>query len=85
MARKPRFTLPGVSQHIIQRGHNREPYFYSEENNIRYLEHLSEAAKNNGAAFHANVLMTNHVHPLVTPAEKTVIRPRFTLALNSGA
>jgi len=32
MPRKPRFVLPGVPQHVIQRGHNREPYFYSPEN-----------------------------------------------------
>ena len=24
MSRKPRFTLPHVPQHVIQRGHNRE-------------------------------------------------------------
>jgi len=28
MARKPGFNLPGVSQHVIQRGNNREPFFY---------------------------------------------------------
>ena len=27
MPRKPRFTLPGVPQHVIQRGNNREPCF----------------------------------------------------------
>ena len=29
MARKPRFVLPGIPQHVIQRGNNREPSFYS--------------------------------------------------------
>jgi hypothetical protein len=24
MPRKPRFTIPGVPQHVIQRGHNRD-------------------------------------------------------------
>ncbi len=28
MSRKPRFNLPRVPQHIIQRGHNREPCFF---------------------------------------------------------
>lgn len=29
MPRKPRFNLPGLPQHVIQRGNNREPCFYS--------------------------------------------------------
>jgi len=68
MARKPRFTLPGVPQHVIQRGHNREPCFYTEQDYIRYLADLREAAERNQVAIHAYVLMTNHVHLLVTPA-----------------
>ena len=30
MPRKPRFTLPGIPQHVIQRGNNREPCFLAE-------------------------------------------------------
>ena len=67
MARKPRFNLPGVPQHVIQRGNNREPCFYSEEDYFAYLEFLAIAAKNTGCHIHAYVLMTNHVHMLVTP------------------
>ena len=69
MARKPRFTLPGVPQHVIQRGHNREPCFYSESDHLRYLDNLKEAAERNSVAIHAYVLMTNHVHLLVTPGQ----------------
>jgi hypothetical protein len=29
MARKARFNLPGIPQHLIQRGNNREPCFYT--------------------------------------------------------
>ena len=57
MARKPRFILPGVPQHIIQRGNNREPCFYAVEDYARYLHDLSEAAKKNHAAIHAYVLI----------------------------
>jgi len=67
MARKPRFTLPGVPQHVIQRGHNREPCFYAKQDYIRYIAYSSEAAKCNKVAVHAYVLMTNHVLLLVTP------------------
>jgi len=67
MARQPRFTIPGIPQHVIQRGNNREPCFYAEEDYWRYKDELTQAAKKNHAIIHAYVLMTNHVHLLVTP------------------
>jgi len=65
--RKPRFTLPGVPQHVIQRGNNREPCFFVEEDYNRYLTDLSETAVRHACAIHAYCLMTNHVHLLMTP------------------
>ena len=67
MARKPRFNLIGVPQHVIQRGYNREPCFYAEEDYRFYVECLEESARKFGCLIHAYVLMTNHVHLLVTP------------------
>jgi len=67
MARKPRFNIIGLPQHVIQRGNNREPCFYAEADYLRYLTNLEEAAHKNNCAVHAFVLMTNHVHLLVTP------------------
>lgn len=67
MARKPRFNLPGVPQHIVQRGNNREPCFFAVDDYHRYLKDLHDAAKANNVAIHAYVLMTNHVHVLATP------------------
>lgn len=67
MARKPRFVLPGVPQHVIQRGNNRTPCFYATADYEKYLLELHEAAEKNNAAIHAYVLMTNHVHLLATP------------------
>lgn len=69
MSRKPRFLLPGVPQHVIQRGHNREPCFFAEEDYQRYLHDAHEAALKNQLQIHAYVLMTNHVHLLVTPGQ----------------
>ena len=31
MARLPRIYVPGCSYHIVQRGNNREPCFYTEQ------------------------------------------------------
>ena len=67
MPRKPRFNLIGIPQHVIQRGNNREPCFYAEQDYRRYLNDLREVAKKYRCRIHAYVLMTNHVHTLVTP------------------
>ncbi|MCW8962771.1 MAG: transposase [Gammaproteobacteria bacterium] len=67
MPRKPRFNLIGVPQHVIQRGNNREPCFYAEGDYRRYLEDLQQSAVKHDCRIHAYVLMTNHVHLLVTP------------------
>lgn len=67
MPRKPRFNLVGIPQHVIQRGNNREPCFYSELDYRRYLTDLYHSAEKFHCHIHAYVLMTNHVHLLVTP------------------
>lgn len=68
MARKPRFNVVEIPQHVIQRGNNRQATFFAEEDYHLYLDCLSDAAKKYGCAIHAYVLMTNHVHLLVTPS-----------------
>ena len=67
MARLARCFVEGQPQHIIQRGNNREPIFAVERDYLFYLECLQEAAEQHGLAIHSYVLMTNHVHLLVTP------------------
>ena len=69
MARLPRFILPGQPQHIIQRGNNRDVTFASEADFQFYLEKLTEACQKHHCDVHAYVLMTNHVHLLMTPHE----------------
>jgi len=66
MARKRRIILPGVPQHVIQRGNNRQACFYTKDDYRFYLESLEKAADKFNCAIHAYVLMTNHVHLLVT-------------------
>jgi putative transposase len=70
MPRKPRFYLPGVPAHIVQRGHSREPVFFENDDYHAYLAWLNEGAERYECAIHAYVLMTNHVHLLVTPEDK---------------
>ena len=67
MPRRPRIALPGSPLHLIQRGNNRQACFYAEEDYLVYLEWLEKYAEKCDCAIHAYVLMTNHVHLLITP------------------
>jgi putative transposase len=69
MPRKPRFHLPGVPVHAIQRGHNSSAVFFADLDYLEYLRCLKRAADRCGCAVHAYVLMTNHVHLLLTPED----------------
>ena len=69
MARPPRLELPGVPLHVVQRGNNRAACFYGDVDRRFYLKCLAQSASARGCAVHAYVLMTNHVHLLVTPRE----------------
>ena len=69
MARLPRLDLPGIAQHVVQRGNDRQACFADDADYLHYRQELGEAALKHGCALHAYVLMTNHVHLLVTPAE----------------
>ena len=67
MARLPRYVLVGQPQHVIVRGNNREPIFYGDDDYRFYLETLKKACMKHQCDVHAYVLMTNHVHLLITP------------------
>jgi len=70
MPRRARIALPGIPWHIIQRGNNRSACFYADEDYQLYLFHLKELAEKFGCVVHAYVLMTNHVHLLLTPEKE---------------
>jgi putative transposase len=69
MPRRARLSIPGIPWHIIQRGNNRSACFHAEEDFQFYLHYLAEFATKFGCAIHAYVLMTNHVHLLLTPQQ----------------
>ncbi|MFZ4536714.1 transposase [Propionivibrio sp.] len=66
MPRRARLTLPNVPMHIIQRGNNRQACFFADEDFLFYLDWLKDYAGKTGCRIHAYVLMTNHVHLLVS-------------------
>lgn len=70
MPRRPRVLLADYPLHIVQRGINREPCFFTDEDYHCYLHWLEESARDCGCALHGYTLMTNHVHLLMTPKEQ---------------
>jgi len=80
MPRRPRIHLPGVPLHIVQRGHNRDACFFADDDYLAYRHWLGEALKESGCTLHAYVLMTNHVHLLLTPPQPEDV-PRLIISL----
>ena len=53
MPRRSRIHLDGVPLHIVQRGHNREPCFFAEDDYSSYLHWLGAALTESECALHA--------------------------------
>ena len=68
MPRRARLRIPGLPLHVVQRGNNRGPCFITDNDRLVYLSLLEEMGVLFDCAIHAHVLMTNHVHVLMTPA-----------------
>ena len=69
MPRLPRLNLAGVPQHVIQRGNNKQVCFFVEKDYAVYLSKLKEYGEKYNVLIHSYILMTNHVHLLLTPQE----------------
>jgi putative transposase len=67
MPRRTRVHIDGLPLHIVQRGHNRAATFFDDQDRLAYLGWLREALERERCRLHAYVLMTNHVHLLLTP------------------
>lgn len=67
MPRRPRLELPGIPLHVTHRGVNRAATFLDDEDFSHYRQRLGDALAAHGIALHAYVLMSNHVHLLLTP------------------
>jgi putative transposase len=66
MARLPRLRIPGVPVHVIVRGNDRQVVFRTDGDRVFFHRCLWESSRQGGAAIHAYVFMTNHIHLLVT-------------------
>ncbi len=71
MPRLKRLVVPGLPHHVILRGNNRSDIFVRPDDFNFYLEKLEAACADYGCDVHAYVLMTNHLHLLVTPRQES--------------
>lgn len=80
MPRRRRLYLPDQPQHVVVRGHNRDPILARHED-FRFLyQCLCEGAAKHELSVHAWVFMNNHLHLLVTPANENSL-PRTMQSL----
>jgi hypothetical protein len=83
MPRRARMYISGLPYHVVQRGNNRKACFFDSENYQYYLELWRDMLRRYEVQLHAYVLMTNHVHFLMTPLveDGVVALPRQVLVL----
>ena len=67
MPRRARLSLKGVAHHVIQRGNHRSACFLRRGRLSTLPEMADGYAVLCDCRIHAYVLMTNHVHLLLTP------------------
>lgn len=56
--------------HIMHRGNNHQNIFETDEDMSRIKNNIEQALEKSGCQLHAYVIMTNHLHLLVTPKDK---------------
>jgi putative transposase len=61
----------------MQRGHNREPVFFAAQDALEYLKIVKRVGDACHCALQAYVLMTNHLHLLLTPEAGDAISRLF--------
>jgi len=67
MPRRQRLQATGLPVHIVQLGNNHQACFFVEADYWFFLDRLEAFSKRFECDLHAYVLMTNHVHLLLTP------------------
>lgn len=71
MPRKARIILRNTPHHIVQRGHNRSAVFVEESDYRYYLDTLKEWKAELAIKIHGYCPMTNHVHLIIDPGDKS--------------
>ena len=67
MPRNARIVVCNYPHHIIQRGHNRQVVFVTDDDYLYYLDNLREWKEQLECKVYTYCLMANHVHLIVDP------------------
>jgi putative transposase len=67
MSRRLRLAIPDLPHHVYQRAVDGQACFHDELDRRTYLGYCNDASRRHNCLVHAYVLMTNHVHFLMTP------------------
>jgi putative transposase len=73
MPRQPRYFVPGIPQHVITRGIDRQAVFFCQDDYALYRRALLKSSTEYDCEIHAYVLMLNHIHLLVTPLSERAL------------
>ena len=71
MPRLARIVIPGIPHHISQRGNNKENIFFTHDDRDSYLMFLKRYSLKNDLDILGYCLMTNHVHIIAVPGNKS--------------
>ena len=66
MARPFRIAVADLPQHVIQRGNNRCAIFHDDRDRRFFMSCLQDGCERHQCRVHAYVLMSNHVHLLLS-------------------
>ena len=73
LPRISRTVIANIPHHITQRGNRRKPMFFIDEDRKVYIEQLTECCqKHHHIQILAYCLMTNHVHLIAIPEDKSI-------------
>lgn len=70
MPNRSQIITPDIPVHLILRSNNSRPCFYGADDYRFFLQCLQDYAIESSCSLHAYVLMSNHIHLLLTPAHK---------------
>jgi len=71
MPRSARVVIPNTPHHVVQRGHNRQAVFFSDDDYNYYRKNLTTLKQELNCRIYSYCLMTNHVHLIIDPGENS--------------
>jgi len=80
MPRTSRAVAVGYPHHVTQRGNNRQPVFFDDQDRLTYLDAFQQYAVKSHLDVWAYCLMPNHIHLLVVPQNEDALSSGVGLA-----